>query len=1129
MDCMLQCNDLAQMLRRLPIEHNVDEVTLHIQCDANTARASSDIAALIVKPKGMTKATPRTLIIYPKNDAFLQAYPTKAGQQGYFIPFNSPLWDVVTCPLIAIGGTKDKGWGLLDSSLHTTSVIGTVTEHARFRLLAPELQVDANGGFKRNADGSAVLDERWFATTQKGLRFPFNRLSCLGRLAAQWSIDQWLRREEMDLDWARNNQALLSRGRTNDSAAAQAATANGQAPPAAKIVIPSSLYGSSNFLREQTFNGLCLTRKLGNPLLFITFTCNPNWDEIVSLLLPGQTAMDNAELTARVFHLKLDALLERLKAGLVFKRQSTRDTSVKKCVYLEMVSEDGHGYLIVVVEYQKRGLHHAHIAYRPARSPAKKRLPTGEEVPWVDTMICAQLPSEHNKQDIMQRFDLTEEEFAKLQVVVKKNMLHDTGKQHQRPNDPSAKIWCHNDNGKCKQFYPKPYDPAQTCTFVDEKGFCVYKRTHIDDSWVVPYNPRLLLDFNCHLNVEISGTVNVITYLYKYFYKGPDSTKVFLDQYHRDKPDENDAITEMRIMRYLCASEVATRILELRMYMTTPAVTSIPIHLPMADTVPRKGASQLEIYFGRPAASIFDDVPLSGKDAPNGDYVPGLWEVYIVNTVRPGQPFIDSRKKVDQTFEVYESDITTILENGVAKTVRYYYYKRRKCDISVTRIQSLNATIGEQWYLRLLLLHTSPRSHLEARTVRGKVYDTYQEAANAMGLLDDVNEAFLGLQEAVNDLIEGEHLRRLFVIFLKDGWPVSQIITSKMGDAKYEEKMAVYDALTSDYLQTTQSPPMAKNMLLQYIYEFISENTSLTMEQIGLPLPQNVSTELNRERLLYQDVTMQRELMEQFNRIQQSPTWHDELAAAFAMVQNVQAQGGGHCLLQGSGGVGKTHFAKALRAQGQIVRIAAPTALAATLYDGGMTIHDLFKLNVVKERHEEYTSFIHKNPQRKELLRECKVIILDEAFNMNINNYAAAIEALQDICGTNHETAHKTICFIGDERQIAPIVMDDSTEQGTFEASILSLPNWSSIPKVRLTRPFRNKDDPELAAFVEKVANGTVGAHHKTANGTSMIQLRAHSCDHSRVKTSLSIGLCQYMNATKLSGIKRFSAQTTNA
>ncbi len=42
-------------------EHNVDEVSLHIDCDSNTvpvtARAPSDIAALIVKPNG-TAAKP---------------------------------------------------------------------------------------------------------------------------------------------------------------------------------------------------------------------------------------------------------------------------------------------------------------------------------------------------------------------------------------------------------------------------------------------------------------------------------------------------------------------------------------------------------------------------------------------------------------------------------------------------------------------------------------------------------------------------------------------------------------------------------------------------------------------------------------------------------------------------------------------------------------------------------------------------------------------------------------------------------------------------------------------------------------------------------------------------------------
>ena len=191
-NCMLQCNDLAQKLRQLPTEHNIDEVTLHIESDANTARAPSDIAALIVKPKGVAKATPRTLVIYPHNDAFLQDHPTKAGQQGYFIPFNSSLWDVVTCPLLTIGGTKDQGWGMADSGRQEN--FGTVTEHARFRLLVPELKADATGKFERNADGSAILDPRWFAKTQTGLLFPFSRISCLGKLASQWMIDQWIRR-----------------------------------------------------------------------------------------------------------------------------------------------------------------------------------------------------------------------------------------------------------------------------------------------------------------------------------------------------------------------------------------------------------------------------------------------------------------------------------------------------------------------------------------------------------------------------------------------------------------------------------------------------------------------------------------------------------------------------------------------------------------------------------------------------------------------------------------------------------------------------------------------------------------------------------------------------------------------
>jgi len=35
---------------------------------------------------------------------------------------------------------------------------------------------------------------------------------------------------------------------------------------------------------------------------------------------------------------------------------------------------------------------------------------------------------------------------------------------------------------------------------------------------VVPYNPILLMRFNCHINVEICCSIESVKYLYKYIY-----------------------------------------------------------------------------------------------------------------------------------------------------------------------------------------------------------------------------------------------------------------------------------------------------------------------------------------------------------------------------------------------------------------------------------------------------------------------------------------------------------------------------------------------------------------------------------------------------------------------------------
>lgn len=51
-------------------------------------------------------------------------------------------------------------------------------------------------------------------------------------------------------------------------------------------------------------------RHYGRPDLFITFTCNPQWKEIKENLFEGQNPIDRHDIMARIFKLKLKALMD---------------------------------------------------------------------------------------------------------------------------------------------------------------------------------------------------------------------------------------------------------------------------------------------------------------------------------------------------------------------------------------------------------------------------------------------------------------------------------------------------------------------------------------------------------------------------------------------------------------------------------------------------------------------------------------------------------------------------------------------------------------------------------------------------------------------------------------------------
>ncbi|XP_062113106.1 uncharacterized protein LOC133824253 [Humulus lupulus] len=108
------------------------------------------------------------------------------------------------------------------------------------------------------------------------------------------------------------------------------------------IILPSSHTGRPRYRVQNYQDAMAICKWAGYPDLFLTFTCNPNWPKINDMLhLIGQKDDNNwVYIMCRVFEINLFQLMHDLKKEQPFEKIIT-------CIY--------------TIEFQKRGLHHAHI------------------------------------------------------------------------------------------------------------------------------------------------------------------------------------------------------------------------------------------------------------------------------------------------------------------------------------------------------------------------------------------------------------------------------------------------------------------------------------------------------------------------------------------------------------------------------------------------------------------------------------------------------------------------------------------------------------------------------------------------------------------------------------------------
>ncbi|XP_022041436.1 uncharacterized protein LOC110944019 [Helianthus annuus] len=388
--------------------------------------------------------------------------------------------------------------------------------------------------------------------------------------------------------------------------------------------------------------------------------------------------------------------------------------------------------VIYTIEFQKRGLPHAHICLFLS---AESKFPTAKEI---DLVISAEIPDK--------------EMDASLYELVKQFMIHGPCGT-DNPHSPCMV------NLKCSKKFLKKY-VDETC--IDFEGYPVYRRRQscntvekngvlLDNRFVVPYNAMLLKKYQCHINVEWCNQTGSIKYLFKYINKGPDrvtasvyeststanvnpQNKEMTNNENLSNETEVDEVKAYLDCRYISACEAAWRIFKFDIHYRHPSIEILPFHYEDGQAIVYEDNSNLCDVVSNPTV----------KMSMFTEWMKGNQTDAFARTLK----YIEFSR-----YFVW-----------IRKTRKWV--RRKKPFGAVGGIHYVPPSLGDCYFLRILLNHViGPMSFNDIKTVDGKIYHTFKDACFARGLLDDDKEYLMAINEA-SAWATSDFLRTFFVMLL---------------------------------------------------------------------------------------------------------------------------------------------------------------------------------------------------------------------------------------------------------------------------------------------------------------------------------------------------------------------------
>ncbi|XP_031333941.1 uncharacterized protein LOC116163953 [Photinus pyralis] len=796
-------------------------------------------------------------------------------------------------------------------------------------------------------------------------------------------------------------------------------------------ILPSTYTGSPRHMHEYAQDAMSYVRHYGRPDLFITFTCNPTWNEIKQCLLPGQSHTDRHDITARVFKQKLKSLM-----GLIVKY------NVFGSVRCWMYS----------IEWQKRGLPHAHILIW-----CMDKIQPNE----VDGIICAEIPDSAIDSELFQ--------------IITKNMIH----------GPCGALNLHSPcmiDGKCSKRYPKQFIPE---TITGNDGYPLYRRrsTHdngksimvkvrnndveIDNRWIVPYSPLLSKIYKAHINVEYCNSVKSIKYICKYVNKGSDMAIFGV------APENNlDEIRQYQLGRYISSNEAIWRIFAFPIHERYPTVVHLAVHLENGQRVYFTTENVFERAAQPPATTLTAFFALCQTDDFAGTLLYSEVPRYFTwNATRKTFERRKQGKPVTGHPQLFSSDALGRLYTVHPNMAECYYLRL------------------------LLITVRGPTSFHSLRTVNGVLCESYRDACQHLHLLENDEHWDNSLHEAslTASSYQMRTLFAIIISTCFPSRPVQlweqhkdamtdDILHQARNASEHTELQYTAEMYNQSLIYIEDMCLMMANKLLNQL-GLPSPNRTIT-EVCNREIQRETQYDTNALHTFVQDniTNMNQQQTHVYNTIMQAINENN------GELYFLDAPGGtGKTYLIAL-------ILATVRSNGNIALAIASSGIAATLLDGGRTAHSALKLPLNMQLTETPTCNISKTSAMAKVLQQCKIIIWDECTMAHKKSLEALDRTLRDLRTNQQPFVNAIILLAGDFRQTLPVIAR-STPADQLNACLKSSHLWRLFHKLSLTVNMRVQlqNDASANSFASQlldVGNGKCA----TDNTTGLITLPADFC-----------------------------------